>query len=162
MCKRILIVDDDARLVSALQVRLLAAGFVVHTAHDGELGLSQAALLHPDVILLDIRMPEMDGLSVCQYVRGVPELQDVPIIVLSAAPDCSIGDKVIEAGGQAFLRKPYDPAKLMDLIHEISRRRAEDDFRCDGGSGGDGEGERDNDRSGNGGDGLAPRSLPAC
>src|SRR5262245_8054037 len=106
MSERVLIVDDDDRLVTALRIRLSAAGYEVFTALNGYEGLCEAALFRPDVILLDIRMPELDGYEVCRLIRTVPELCDTPIIVLSASIESPTAARIVQAGGNAFLSKP--------------------------------------------------------
>jgi DNA-binding response OmpR family regulator len=123
MSEQILLIDDDVRLVGALEIRLKAAGYKVHTAHNGDVGISVAALFQPDVIVLDIRMPEMDGFEVCRLMRAVPELVDIPIIVLSANEETSTMQAILEAGGNVYLRKPYHPPQLMALLRETIERR---------------------------------------
>lgn len=118
MLDRILIIDDDERLVSALQMRLTAVGYTVHTAYNGDIGLSQAALFQPQAIILDIRMPEMDGHEVCRIMRTVPELQHIPIIVLSASVEDKVSQTILEAGGDLFLRKPYYFPQLLFVLAE--------------------------------------------
>lgn len=124
MSEQVLLIDDDQRLVNALQMRLSAAGYQVHTAANGYEGLCVAALSRPDVIILDIRMPEMDGYEVCRLIRTVPELRDIPIIILSASIDNYTVQTIIEAGGNVFLRKPYELPHLLSLLRKaIDGRR---------------------------------------
>ena len=123
MSEQVLLIDDDVRLVSALQIRLKDAGYKVHTAHNGDIGVSVAALFQPDIIVLDIRMPEMDGFEVCRLMKAVPELVDIPIIVLSANEETSTMQAILEAGGNVYLRKPYHPPQLMALLRETLDRR---------------------------------------
>lgn len=118
MSDKVLIIDDDERLVSALQMRLSAVGYTVHTAHNGDIGLSQAALFQPEAIILDIRMPQMDGHEVCRIMRSVPELEQIPIIVLSASVEDNVTQTILEAGGNLFLRKPYYFPQLLFVLGE--------------------------------------------
>jgi DNA-binding response OmpR family regulator len=118
MLDKVLIIDDDERLVSALQMRLSTVGYAVHTAHNGDIGLSQAALFQPEAIILDIRMPEMDGHEVCRIMRTVPELQHIPIIILSASVEDHVTQTILEAGGNLFLRKPYYFPQLLFVLGE--------------------------------------------
>jgi DNA-binding response OmpR family regulator len=125
MSEQVLLIDDDARLVGALQIRLQDAGYQVHTALNGDQGLSMAALYQPNVIILDIRMPEMDGFEVCQIIRTVPELLDVPIIILSASGETSTAQAILQAGGNIFLRKPYHLPQLLALLRDAIDRRGQ-------------------------------------
>ena len=123
MSEQILLIDDDTRLVGALQIRLEQAGYRVHTAHNGDQGLSMAALFRPDAILLDIRMPEMDGFEVCKVLRTVPELLDVPIVVLSASGETSTQKAILDAGGNIFIRKPYHLPQLLATLRRVIEGR---------------------------------------
>src|ERR1700722_9935098 len=103
MSEKILLIDDDDRLVGALRMRLQSLGYEVHTAHDGEMGLSQAALFRPDAMILDIRMPELDGFEVCRHIRAIPDLCAIPIIILSASMEDITARMILEAGGNIFV-----------------------------------------------------------
>ncbi|HUB25302.1 MAG TPA: response regulator [Tepidisphaeraceae bacterium] len=124
MSEKVLLIDDDARLVGALQIRLERAGYEVQTAENGDQGLSLAALFQPDAIILDIRMPKMDGFEVCQIMRTVPELVDVPIIILSASGETGTQKAILDAGGKLFLRKPYHLPQLLSILREVIDGRA--------------------------------------
>lgn len=122
MQKRVLIIDDDVRLVAALRMRLSAAGYEVLSALNGDFGVSEAALFQPHAIILDVRMPEMDGFEVCRLIRQVPELCEIPILVLSATAG---SEEILKAGGDVFVRKPYHLPKLLSLLAEATERKAE-------------------------------------
>jgi DNA-binding response OmpR family regulator len=124
MPEKVLLIDDDARLVGALQLRLQSVGYEVQTAEDGDRGLSAAAMFRPDVIILDIRMPKMDGFEVCKIIRTVPDLRDVPIVILSASGETATQKAILDAGGNLFLRKPYYLPQLLALLRQAIDRRA--------------------------------------
>jgi DNA-binding response OmpR family regulator len=123
MSDNVLLIDDDERLVSALRLRLSSVGYRVETARNGDEGLSMAAIFQPDVLVVDLRMPEIDGFEVCRLMRTVPELLDTPIIVLSASEDTSACQAALEAGGDAFLHKPYHYPQLLTMLRTMIDRR---------------------------------------
>ena len=113
---RALIVDDDTSITLALTIRLRAAGYDTSSAHDGIEALKAVKQNRPDVILLDIRMPGMDGFEVNRRLKAVPELSDIPVIFLSAHTHDAMRQEASAAGGVHFLPKPYDVAKLVAVI----------------------------------------------
>jgi two-component system KDP operon response regulator KdpE len=121
---QILVIDDDPGLLSVCRVGLQALGHTVRTAETGNEGLSQAALRAPDVIVLDLGLPDQDGLEVCKRVRT---WSDVPIIVLSA--DGSEDRKVdaLEHGADDYMTKPFGMRELHARVQVALRHhRAED------------------------------------
>ncbi len=111
---RLLIVDDDRRIAQAVAMRLKAAGYDVQSAHDGEAGLAAATEQLPDLVVLDIRMPKIDGLSVLARLREQEQTRHIQVIVLSA---CAVDEcRALDAGAFCFLPKPYDPQTLLDSI----------------------------------------------
>lgn len=120
----ILIVDDNPANVDILQARLTASGYQIFTAADGEAALAIAMEKRPDLILLDIIMPKMDGLEVCRRLKGDPSLPFIPIILVTAKADS--GDIVagLEAGGDEYLTKPVDQAALVARVKSMLRIKA--------------------------------------
>ena len=110
----ILVVDDDAEIRYGAQLRLQAAGYVVIVACDGEQALDVASRYHLDAILLDVRMPCMDGLTALGKLREHPRTADIPVVMLSA----SIIDQqaALEAGARVFLKKPYHARDLLTIV----------------------------------------------
>lgn len=104
----ILVVEDTPASLRLLASLLAKAGYRVREAPDGELALWSAQAQPPDLILLDVRMPGMDGYEVCRRVRRSPVLQDVPVIFLSAFNDTEDKLRGFEAGGVDYIAKPYD------------------------------------------------------
>jgi two-component system KDP operon response regulator KdpE len=117
---RLLVVDDDLALLRALRLALNAAGHQVSTAADGEQGLAQAARSSPEVIVLDLGLPDIDGLEVCRRIRG---WSDVPIIVLSATHDEDRKVAALDGGADDYVTKPFGMAELEARIRTAVRHR---------------------------------------
>ena len=116
---RVLVVDDEASLVRALAINLRARGWDVVTAHDGASALEVAADKHPDVVILDLGLPDLDGVEV---IRGLRGWNRVPIIVLSARQDSH--DKVValDAGADDYMTKPFGMDELLARLRAAIRR----------------------------------------
>lgn len=119
MGEKILIVDDEETTVQLLTMMLENKGFEVIKAYHAEDGLRKAYRTHPDLILLDIMMPGVDGLEFCHRLR---ELSDVPIIFLTALTDRKDVVKGLEMGADDYIVKPYDPDELIARIRAHLRR----------------------------------------
>ncbi|HMK97248.1 MAG TPA: response regulator transcription factor [Acidimicrobiales bacterium] len=115
---RVLVVDDDAALLRALRVSLGAKGHQVVTAANGEQGISQAALVSPDVIVLDLGLPDLDGLEVCRRIR---QWDDVPVIVLSAIGSEDRKVAALDQGADDYITKPFGMAELEARIRTAIR-----------------------------------------
>ena len=120
----ILIVDDNPTNVDILQARLKAHNYEILTATDGEAGLAMAREKQPDLILLDIMMPKMDGIEVCQHIRADPSLPFMPIIMVTAKADSKDVVAGLEAGGDEYLTKPVDHAALVARVKSMLRIKA--------------------------------------
>ncbi len=122
MGKRVLVVDDDRVIQQLLEVNLELEGYeVVATAADGKEALEKIGELKPDLVILDIMMPKMDGLEVCRRLRADPDLADIPVILLSArAQDMDIREG-LDIGASAYLTKPFDPVELLEVVGRLSR-----------------------------------------
>jgi two-component system, OmpR family, alkaline phosphatase synthesis response regulator PhoP len=116
MPKRILVVEDDPEMVDLLSFGLKRAGFLVATALDGIEGLKKAKSILPDLILLDLMLPEMDGYGVCETLRRDSALVHVPIIMLTALSSQFAQIHGLEVGATDFVSKPF---VLKDLIRKI-------------------------------------------
>ncbi len=124
-CKTILIVDDDRQLALALSIRLKAADYKVDVAYDGELALKKLAADVPDVLLLDMRMPGIDGLEVMRRMRQDQRLEDVPVIFVSANAQETAKRAALNAGGRFFVEKPFESRVLLDAIERVLADRSE-------------------------------------
>ncbi len=117
--ERILIVDDDRQVSLALSVRLKAAGYDVDVAGDGESGLKKLAAAAPDVVLLDMRMPGIDGLEVMRQMKREPRLADIPVIFVSANAQETAKRAALSVGGKVFLEKPFESRALLEAIRRV-------------------------------------------
>jgi adenylate cyclase len=115
----ILMVDDNPTNLDILRARLVAHNYEVLTATDGEAGLAMAREKQPDLILLDIMMPKMDGIEVCRQLRSDSSLPFIPIIMVTAKADPKDVVAGLEAGSDEYLTKPVDHAALIQT-HKIS------------------------------------------
>lgn len=132
---RILVVDDDPRLVKALRINLIARGYDVITATTGSEGVRRAADQHPDLVILDLGLPDLDGTEVLAGIRGWTSL---PVIVLTAR-DTSI-DKVsvLDSGADDYITKPFAMEELLARVRLALRHAAPRGQRTGGGMGGGG------------------------
>lgn len=117
----ILIVDDNPANVEILQMRLLANNYETITATDGEMGLAMARDKLPDLILLDVMMPKIDGLEVCRLLKNDPELPFMPIIMVTAKADSMDIIAGLEAGSDEYLTKPVDQGALVARVKSMLR-----------------------------------------
>ena len=118
---RILIVDDNPTNVKVLQTRLAAEGYEVVTAADGEEGLTAARRDKPDLILLDVMMPKIDGVEVCRRLRADASFPFTPIVMVTAMADSKDVVAGLEAGGDEYLTKPVDHAALAARVRSMLR-----------------------------------------
>lgn len=118
---KILIIDDDRSLLRALRLGLQSEGHDVTTVENGDGGLVQTALLQPDVVILDIGLPDMDGLTVCRRIR---EWSEVPIIILSATGAENRKVAALDGGANDYVTKPFSMAELEARIRVALRHRA--------------------------------------
>lgn len=118
---RLLLVDDDRALGAVLRVALEEEGFEVTTAHDGREGLRQFEAVRPDLVVLDVLMPEMDGLEVCRRIRKTSQ---VPILLLTSRGEEV--DKVtgLDSGADDYVTKPFSTRELCARLRALSRRVA--------------------------------------
>jgi hypothetical protein len=119
---RILLVDDDRSIVEALRLRLRLSGYEVETAHDGQQGLAVVGQRHVDLILLDIRMPVMDGLAMLAKLQEDKSRRQIPVVMVSASHDDR--GRALELGARYFIEKPYDPNVLKVTIAAVLGRTA--------------------------------------
>ena len=121
---RILIADDQPFNVDILQQRLAVNGYEVLTAYDGEEALNVAKAEQPDLILLDVMMPKMDGIEVCQHLKADTSLPFMPIIMVTAKTDTKDVVAGLEAGADDYLTKPVDQAALVARVKSMLRIKA--------------------------------------
>lgn len=117
--KRILIVDDEAQMVEMLKMRLEASDYDVIQALDGQAGLEAAKKEKPDLIILDLMLPKIDGFKVCRMLKFDEKYKTIPIIMFTARAqeaDKKIGEEV---GADAYITKPFEPQILLGKIKEL-------------------------------------------
>ncbi|HLP76245.1 MAG TPA: response regulator [Candidatus Paceibacterota bacterium] len=122
--KKILVVEDQIDLLDMLRMQFKEEGFSTATATDGVEAVRKARALVPDLVLLDVMLPELDGFAVCEMLRNDPHTRDIPIIMVSGLagqlPRC-VG---IEAGATEFVTKPVTPNDLVTRVRQIFEQRA--------------------------------------
>lgn len=116
---RILVVDDEIYIVHILDFSLGMEGYEVLTALDGEQALERLKSDKPDLIVLDIMMPKVDGYEVCRTIKGNPETQHIPVILLSAKGR-NVDQKMgFDVGADDYITKPFSPRKLVERINAL-------------------------------------------
>lgn len=116
MTQSVLVVDDEPMARTLLRLMLVRAGFNVSEAEDGYDALEKVRLNPPDIVLLDVMMPGMDGFKVCEALRHEDETMQLPIIMLSAKTDLDSINKGLRVGATKYLTKPISPE---DLTHHV-------------------------------------------
>jgi CheY-like chemotaxis protein len=117
MTKRILIIDDEQDIREATQICLEVSGdWEVFTAASGKEGLTKASAQQPDAILLDVMMPDMDGITTLEELQANPETQDIPVILLTAKAQPAERRHFTQLKVAAVITKPYDPFTLSDQV----------------------------------------------
>ncbi len=117
--KKILIVDDKLEVVELIAATLKGEGYRLITASDGREALEKIGTEKPDLVLLDVIMPEMDGFEVLIEAKKDPKTKGIPIIMLTAEGQKSDKDKGIELGAEGYIIKPFSPSHLLIKIEEI-------------------------------------------
>lgn len=116
---KILIADDEKDILEFLKFTFENAGFEVVVAIDGIQALKQAKQIHPDIILLDIMMPNLEGTSVCEQLRKMDEFKNTPIVFLTARTNEETEVKAFEIGADDFIGKPIKPKALLSRINKL-------------------------------------------
>jgi two-component system alkaline phosphatase synthesis response regulator PhoP len=122
MPKKILIIEDEKDILELLQVYLKREGYDVHIAKDGEAGLRKASRERYDLILLDLMLPQVDGLEICRNLRSHPQTSQVPIIMITAKTEESDRIVGLEMGADDYITKPFSPREVLARIKAIFRR----------------------------------------
>lgn len=117
--KRILLVDDEVAFVEVVKKRLEFHGFDILTAHDGQTALEISREEHPDLILLDLMLPKLDGYKVCKILKFDENFKDIPIILLTALTQESDIKLGYEIGADLYMTKPFDSEELLKNINEL-------------------------------------------
>lgn len=128
---RVLVIDDNEQNRTLARMTLEADGYTVTLAASGAEGLEAAAKTMPDCVLLDVRMPQMDGFEVCAKLRAMPGGEELPVVFVTALRDVDTFDRAMELGGADFLTKPVQPMELSLRVRQVVRlRRLDAGFRA--------------------------------
>ena len=119
MAQKILIIDDEPDVIMILKLRLQASGYVVESAHDGASGQARAEAEQPDLIVLDVKMPDADGFEVFQRLQSSTVTAAIPVLFFSALPPDDTTQKALELGACGFVSKSADPEEIMAMITQI-------------------------------------------
>ena len=119
MRKRILIVDDEPNIVISLEFLMMREGHEVRVARDGEAGLAAVRTHRPDLVVLDVMMPKLDGFAVLEAVRGDPELTATRVLMLTAKGGEAEQARGLALGADAYMPKPFSTRALVDKVKEL-------------------------------------------
>ena len=117
--KKILFVEDEPLILKFVSLRLESLGYKIIKAIDGAQALKLIHEKNPDLVLLDVRMPIMDGYEVCKRVRANKKLKHIPIILFTASDPTLVITKVTEVGANDYIIKPFDPKELLEKIKKF-------------------------------------------
>ncbi len=121
---KVLVIDDEVSIVEFIRLGLKYEGFQVESASNGPEGLAAAQRLSPDMVILDLMLPEMDGLEVCRRLRTNPTTQDISILMLTAKDEVSDRVAGLKMGADDYLVKPFSFEELLERIRAILRRQS--------------------------------------
>jgi CheY-like chemotaxis protein len=119
--KRILIADDDPVILRLIQVNLELEGYAVITAANGVEAVREATAHIPDLVILDIMMPRLDGYQACEQLKANDATKDIPIVFLSAKAQMGDIEKGKTFGVAEYLTKPFDPSELLEVVERLAR-----------------------------------------
>ncbi len=122
--QKVLVVDDEEPILELLKYNLEKQGYEVKTATNGQIALEVAKKFHPDLVLLDIMMPKMDGVEACRHLRAMPELANTFIVFLTARAEEYSEVAAFDVGADDYILKPIKPRALMSRISALFRRES--------------------------------------
>ena len=122
--QKVLVVDDEEPILELLKYNLEKQGYDVKTASDGQMALDVAKKFHPDLVLLDIMMPKMDGVEACRHLRSMPDLANTFIVFLTARAEEYSEVAAFDVGADDYILKPIKPRALMSRISALFRRES--------------------------------------
>jgi CheY-like chemotaxis protein len=117
--KKVLVIEDNEQNLYLVRFLLENRGFTVYEARDGRQGIALASDLRPDLILLDIQLPMLDGYAVAEELRKDPALKEIPIIAVTSYAMVGDRERVLAAGASGYIEKPIDPGTFVDQICEF-------------------------------------------
>ncbi len=116
MAKKVLLAEDEKNVILGVRTCLDAVGYDVEVVEDGEEALNSVKRAHPDLILLDLLMPKVDGFEVLKVLKGNEETSKIPIVVLTAKAEETDRQRAMELGADNYMTKPFKPQELWDVI----------------------------------------------
>ncbi|MDD5584213.1 MAG: response regulator [Candidatus Omnitrophica bacterium] len=119
MSEKILLIEDNPDQITILRLRLENAGYFVMTAMDSQEGLKKANEDHPDLILLDVLIPTLNGFKVCKILKSDLATKHIPVVMISGYGIDDIDERSFAAGANDCIRKPYEPEVLLQKIHVL-------------------------------------------
>ena len=122
MTQRILIAEDEPNIVISLEFLLRGAGYEVAVARDGTEAIRLAGTLHPDLVVLDLMLPVVNGFDVCRWIRSNRDTRDTRVLMLTARGRDSERDKGLQAGANAYMTKPFSTKELLDAVAALLGR----------------------------------------
>jgi two-component system, OmpR family, response regulator MprA len=115
----VLVVDDEPQVVWVLQLSLECEGYVTYSARNGLDALDRIAEHHPQIVVLDVMMPQMDGWTVLERLLELPREERPRVVMVTALASTRDRDRAVELGADAYLPKPFDVDKLIDVLHGL-------------------------------------------
>jgi len=120
---KILVVDDERDVIELVGFNLRAAGYTVDSAETGLEALNKARSILPDLIILDLMLPELDGTSICEILRKLPSTRSIPVLMLTACASAAAKVVALKAGVDDFITKPFSPSELVARVGEVLELR---------------------------------------
>ena len=117
--QRILVADDDEAICDTIEDALHLAGYLTMRARDGQMALDRVRNDRPDLVILDVNMPKMDGLTLIKSLRGLPQYRATPILMLTTESSDAMKAAGKAAGATGWLVKPFDPQKLLEVVKKV-------------------------------------------
>ncbi|MGB1249461.1 MAG: response regulator [Candidatus Promineifilaceae bacterium] len=119
MSKQVLIVDDEKNILTSLKFLMQQAGYTVQTAMDGRVALALIKRNPPDLLLLDIMLPQLDGFEVCRQIRATPTHSAMKIVMLTAKGRETDAEKGLALGANAYIHKPFSTRELVQMVNRL-------------------------------------------
>jgi DNA-binding response OmpR family regulator len=116
---KVLVIDDEPEITDIVETFLTEAGYLVNVENSSRNAAAKARQFKPDVVLLDIMMPDMDGYQTCQAIKQDPELANVPIIFLTGKDRTDDMGRSFKVGGDMFIKKPFSCERLLEIINLV-------------------------------------------
>ncbi|ACM20516.1 response receiver CheY associated with MCPs of class 40H [Geotalea daltonii FRC-32] len=117
--KKILIVEDEESLLKLESILLSSKGYSVVGVMDGKAALEEVKANRPDLVVLDVMLPEMDGFEVCRHIKENPETSSIPVVMLTAKKSNNDVERGKQAGAEAYITKPFKSAKVIEVIEGL-------------------------------------------